>query len=290
LYQFAFKRTLASTAASLVGGQHPTYDYRMAGAGEVILTRTQAKDARLAFVREAGSMYTVFNKSRGDVIAEVPSSSGEDLYLAVPAGEYRVVRRIMGNVSERTLTLAPGSMTTVEPIGMIAVPQGSPRNKGGDFYLHSRLGAYAGVSTSVVPGTSYLGTVALSYAYAFRWVVLRARASVASFDSQQDAYHSSLLRASANMDVLLPLLLTPNWAIQVGPSLGVPMVRQRDMRGLVSNSYGFAYGGAAVISARIYDRTYLSLNLDGGGEVFRLDGARVHRATGSALLGGVVAF
>ena len=290
LYQFAFKRTLASTAASLVGGQHPTYDYRMAGAGEVILTRTQAKDARLAFVREAGSMYTVFNRSRGDVIAEVPSSSGEDLYLAVPAGEYRVVRRIMGNVSERTLVLAPGSMTTVEPIGMIAVPQDSQRNKGGDFYLHSRLGAYAGVSTSVVPGASYLGTVALSYAYAFRWGALRARASVSSFDSQQDAYHSSLLRASANLDVLLPLLLTPNWAIQVGPSLGVPMVRQQDMRELVSNSYGFAYGGAAVISARIYDRTYLSLNLDGGGEVFRLDGARVHRATGSALLGGVVAF
>jgi hypothetical protein len=291
VYQFAFKRTLASTAASLIGGQHPTYDYRMAGAGEVILTRTQAKDARLAFVREAGSTYTVFNNSRGDVIAEVPSSSGEDLYLAVPAGEYRVVRRIMGNVSERTLALAPGSVTTVEPSGMVAVPQSSPRNKGGEFELRSSLGAYAGVSTSVVPGSpSYLGTVALSYAYAFRWGALRARASVASFDSQQDAYHSSLLRASANLDVLLPLLLTPNWAIQIGPSLGVPMVRQRDMRGLVSSSFGVAYGGAAVISVRIYDRTYLSLNLDGGGEVFRLDGTRVHRATGSALLGGVVAF
>ena len=291
VYQFAFKRTLASTAASLVGGQHPTYDYRMAGAGEVVLTRTQTRDARLAFVREAGSTYTVFSKDQGDVIAEVPSSSGEDLYLAVPAGEYRVVRRIMGNVSERTLALAPGSVTTVEPSGMVEVPQGSPRKKGGDLELHSRLGAYAGVSTSVVPGgPSYLGTLALSYAYSFRWVALRARASVASFDSRQDAYHSSLLRAGANLDLLLPLLLTNNWAIQIGPSLGVPMMRQRDMRGNISNSYGFAYGGAVVFSAHIYGRTYLSLNLDGGGEVFRLDGNHVHRMAGSALLGGVVAF
>jgi hypothetical protein len=291
VYQFAFKRTLASTAASLVGGQHPTYDYRMAGAGEVILTRTQAKDARLAFVREAGSTYTVMSRSLGDVIAEVPSSSGEDLYLAIPAGEYRVVRRTMGNVSERTLALAPGSVTTVEPSGMIEVPQGSPRSKGGDLELRNRLGAYAGISTSVVPGSpAYLGTLALSYARDFRWAALRVRASVASFDSQQDVYRSSLLRASANVDLLLPLLLTPSWVIQIGPSLGMPMVRQRDMRGLVSNSYGLAYGGAAVVSARLYRRTYLSLNLDGGGEVFRLDGERVHRMSGSALLGGVVAF
>jgi hypothetical protein len=74
VYQFAFNRTLANTAASFVGGQHPTYDYRMAGAGEVILTRTRPKDARLAFAREAGAPYAVFNRSQGDVVAEVPSS------------------------------------------------------------------------------------------------------------------------------------------------------------------------------------------------------------------------
>jgi hypothetical protein len=291
VYQFAFKRTLASTAASLVGGQHPTYDYRMAGAGDVILTRTRVNDAKLAFVREGGATYTVLNRSRGEVVAEMPSSAGEDLYLAIPAGEYRVVRRTMGKVSERNLALAPGSVTTVDPVGMVEVPQGNSRNKGGDLELRNRLGAYVGVSSSVVPGSpGYLGTLALSYARDFRWSALRVRASVATFDSQQDLYRSSLMRACASADLLLPLLLSSNWVIQVGPSLGVPMVRQRDMYGIVSNSYGLAYGGAAVVSARLYGRTYLSLSLDGGGEVFRLDGARVHRATGSALLGGVAAF
>ena len=292
VYQFAFKRTLASTAASLTGGQHPTYDYRMAGAGEVVLTRTRAKDARLAFVREAGSTYTVLSRTRDEVVAEVPSSAGEDLYLALPAGEYRVVRRTMGNVSERTLALAPGSVTTVDPNGMVVVPQGSPRSKGGDLELRNRMGAYAGVSTSVVPGSpSYLSTFALSYARDLRWAMVRGRISASSFDSQQDIYRSTLLRSGVSVDLLLPLVLSDRWAVQMGPSLGVPMVRQRDLiGGDVSTSYGFAYGGAAVVSARIYGRTYLSLNLDGGGEIFRLDGQRVHHATGSALLGGVVAF
>ncbi len=291
VYQFAFKRTLASTAASLTGGQHPTYDYRMAGAGDVVLTRTRPRDARLAFAREAGSTYTVLSRTRDEVIAEVPSSAGEDLYLALPAGEYRVVRRTMGNVSERTLSLAPGSVTTVDPTGMIAVPQGSWRSKGGDLELRNRLGAYVGVSASVVPGSpGYLGTLALSYARDLRWAMLRGRISAASFDSQQDIYRSSLLRAAASADLLLPLVLAPHLSIQAGPSLGVPMVRQRDASGVVTSSFGFAYGGAVVVSTRLYGRTYLSLNLDGGGEVFRLDSHRVNRATGSALMGGVVAF
>jgi hypothetical protein len=291
VYQFAFKRTLASTAASLTGGQHPTYDYRMAGAGEVVLTRTRAKDARLAFVREAGSTYTVLSKTRDEVIAEVPSSASDDLYLALPAGEYRVLRRTMGNVRERTLALGPGSVTTVDPNGMVAVSQGSPRSKGGNLELRNRLGAYVGVSSSVVPGSpAYLGTLALSYARDLRWAMVRGRISAASFDSQQDIYRSSLVRAAASMDLLVPLLSTPRMSIQVGPSVGAPMLRQRDTSGVVTNSYGFAYGAAVVVSTRLYGRTYLSLNLDGGGELFRLNGQRVHRATGSALLGGVVAF
>jgi hypothetical protein len=291
VYQFAFNRTLANTAASLVGGQHPTFDYHMAGAGEVVLTRTRPKDARLAFAREGGATFTVFSKSGGDVVAELPSSTSDDLYLAVPAGEYRVVRRTMGKISERSLSLAPGSVTPVEPAGMVEVAQSSPRSKGGVLDLRSSLGAYAGVSSSVVPGSpAYLGTAAISYAYNFRWAALRARASLESFDSEQAGYRSSLLRAGASLDFLVPVLNTTHLAIQLGPTAGMPMVRQRDAGGLISTSFGFCYGGAAVLSTRLFGRTYLALNLDGGGEVFRLDGERVHRATGSALLGGVVAF
>ncbi len=292
VYQFAFKRTLANTAASLVGGQHPTFDYRMAGAGEVVLTRTRARDAKLAFARESGSTYTVLSKTGGDVLAEVPSSPSDDLYLALPAGDYRIVRRTLGDVRERTLALAPGSVTSVDPNAMTQVVQNSQRSKGGDLLLRSKLGAYVGVSTSVVPGSpSYLGMVALSYAYDFRSTALRARAAGASFDTQQDLYHSSLLRAGANLDFLFSLVRKPAIRIELGPSVGMPFVRQRSgVDDRVSHSFGFAYSGVAVLSVRLQDRTYLSLNLEGGGEMFKLDGQRTNRAFGSAMLGGVVAF
>jgi hypothetical protein len=135
-----------------------------------------------------------------------------------------------------------------------------------------------------------LGMASLSYAYDFRWTALRVRASATSFNSQQDVYRSSLLRAAANADFLFSLVRSPQWRIELGPSAGLPFVRQRDMFERVSQSFGFSYSAVAVLSLKLQARTYLSLNLEGGGELFKLDGQRVNRATGSALLGGFVSF
>ena len=67
---------------------------------------------------------------------------------------------------------------------MVAVVQSTPRSKGGEIELHNRLGAYVGVMTSVVPGSStYLGTLALSYSRDVGLVAVRVRASAASFVS-----------------------------------------------------------------------------------------------------------
>jgi hypothetical protein len=291
VYHFASKRTLSSTAASLVGGQHPTFDYRMAGAGEVVLTRTRPRDARLAFAREAGVTYSVVSKDSGDVVAELASSPTESLYLAVPAGEYRFVRRTMGDIRERTMVLAAGSVTNLEPSSMAPVAAESVRVKNSALGVRNQLGAYAGVATSAVPGTSdVVGMMALSFARDFRRFALRARASLASFDAQQDIYRSSLLRFGASIDFLLPMYLNPRFSVQVGPSVGVPIVRQRDLRGEVSSSYGLSYGATLAANYQLFRSTALSLNLDAGGEVFRLDGRRVHRAAGGAVLGAVFGF
>jgi hypothetical protein len=290
VYQFASRRTLSSTAASLAGGQHPTFDYRMAGAGEVVLTRSRPRDARLAFVREAGATYAVVSKDSGDVIAEISSSASEDLYLAVPAGQYRLVRRLMGDVRERTLALSPGSMTVLEPSAMVPVAQESTRSKSA-LELRNQLGAYAGLGTSAVPGTNaVVGTFALSFAHGFGPLALRARASFASFESQEPTFQSTLLRGVLSADVLFPLLHLSRFSLLLGPSVGMPVVRQRDTAGEVTSSYGFSYGGVATVNAHLYGRTGLSLNVEGGGEVFRFNGERVHRAVGSALLGAVVGF
>jgi hypothetical protein len=289
VYQFAFRRTLASTAASLVGGQHPTYDYRMSGAGDVILSRTRPNDARLVFPREAGATYTVVDKGRGEVIAELASTSGEDFYLALPAGEYRVVRRVLASVSETTFSLAAGSSTAIETATMspVVADAENHREKGGPWQPNS-LGVHFGLQNSPVSGTGMVG--ALSYMRQIGGFALRVRGEFSSSDARLQDYQSSFLRAGLSLDALWPLYQTDRLALLLGPTVGVPVVRQHDVWHEGAYSVGLDYGAAASAMFRSYRSTWLVLSAQGGGEVFRLNSHVVQRATVGVSLGGLVAF
>jgi hypothetical protein len=289
VYQFAFRRTLASTAASLVGGQHPTYDYRMSGAGDVILSRTRPNDARLVFPREAGATYTVVHKGRGEVIAELASTSGDDFYLALPAGEYRVVRRVLASVSETTFSLTAGSSTTIETSTMspVAADAENHREKGGLWQPNS-LGVHFGLQNSPVSGTGMVG--ALSYMRQIGGFALRVRGEVSSSDARVQDYQSSFLRAGLSLDALWSLYRADRLALMLGPTVGLPVVRQHDVWHDGSYSVGFTYGGAASAMFRSYRSTWIVLSAQAGGELFRLNDRRVQQATMGVSLGGVVAF
>ncbi|HJX65469.1 MAG TPA: caspase family protein [Polyangia bacterium] len=289
VYQFAFRRTLASTAASLVGGQHPTYDYRMSGAGDVILSRTRPNDARLVFPREAGATYTVVHKGRGEVIAELASTAGEDFYLALPAGEYRVVRRALASVSETTFSLPAGSSTAIETTTMspVVADADNHRKKGGLWQPNS-LGVHFGLQNSPVSGTGMVG--ALSYSRQIGRLALRVRGEFSSSDAKLQDYQSSFLRVALSLDGLWPLYQADRLALLLGPTMGVPLVRQHDIWHDSTYSVGLNYGVAASAMFRSYRSTWLVLSLQGGGELFRLNSQLVQRLTGGVSLGGLVAF
>jgi len=292
VYQFAFRRTLASTAASLVGGQHPTYDYRMSGAGDVILARTRPNDARLVFPRETGVTYTVVHKGRGEVIAELGSTSGEDVYLALPAGEYRVVRRVLASVSETTFNLAAGSSTTIETAAMAPVVADAEkhREKGGLWQPNS-VGIHLGLESNPAVGTgSMVGMAALSYMRQVGRIALRARLEYSYYNTTQNDYQSSFWRTGLSIDALLPLYRGERLALLVGPTVGMPIVHQHDVLHDSTYSYGFTYGGTASAMLHSYRSAWLVLSAQLGGEVFRLNDRREQQFTVGGSLGGMLAF
>src|SRR5262249_54717068 len=69
IYPFIERRTLSTTAASPLGGQHPSYYFNIKGVGDVVLTRVRPGDARLVIPRGLAGTFTVVRG--GDVVAEV---------------------------------------------------------------------------------------------------------------------------------------------------------------------------------------------------------------------------
>jgi len=324
LYHYAFRRTLANTATSLVGGQHPTYETRMSGAGDVVLTRTQASDARLTLPQEPGATYTIFREEH--VAAEVAASASHAMALALPAGPYRVVRRAAGAITETQVTLVPGRATTVSPGAMVALRLvDNPRKKISDDFADSergsqsdfgivastrdggatgeaaRLGSglprnalavHAGAITSVFEGTdSIQPAFGLSYTRGLSWGALRARVGVAQVDGVDQELQSRYVSIEPALDLLFSLLSTERFAIVAGPSASMPYVRQ-DLGGnfvesaarATSTTVGFAYGATGAFVVRLAGN--FQLWLEGGFGASLLKANRADQGISSSLANG----
>jgi hypothetical protein len=119
---------------------------------------------------------------------------------------------------------------------------------------------------------------------------LRARGEFSSSDARYQDSQSSFLRAGLSLDALWPLYQADRFALLLGPTVGVPVVRQHDVWHDGTYSVGLDYGGCCSAMLRSYRSTWLVLSAQGGGEVFRLNSQLVQRATVGVSLGGLVAF
>jgi tetratricopeptide (TPR) repeat protein len=135
-YQYAYSHTVAATADTIVGAQHPAYDYRLAGIGEIVLTELRRSSASLTL--PPGFDRALVTR-QDDVVAEVPAGAARRLGLA--AGQYRVTLwRRQGSVSAslsanvelaggESRQLAWAALTPAEPAAFAlakgaAAPQG----------------------------------------------------------------------------------------------------------------------------------------------------------------------
>ena len=113
-YGYAYERTVADTAESTAGAQHPTYSYDLAGNGDVVLTDFAERNEGVRFPPEgpAGIYYLV--DARGFVSAEVNKLDRAERRIAVPPGTYRVKRRLADRLRIGVLTVSGGQLVTLQ--------------------------------------------------------------------------------------------------------------------------------------------------------------------------------
>ncbi len=108
-YRYAYTHTVAATADTVVGAQHPSYDIQLSGMGELVLTELSRPSA--ALVLPAADRAIISDPWRDEVLAEVPADAPRR--VAVPPGDY-LVRVWRGPaVYAGRIALAPASVRTV---------------------------------------------------------------------------------------------------------------------------------------------------------------------------------
>lgn len=85
-YRYAYDRTVSATAMLPVGAQHPNYDYRLSGQGELVLSTLLRPSAALVLPQAERSL--VVDLARDQVVVEVPAGPARE--VALSPGEYGV--------------------------------------------------------------------------------------------------------------------------------------------------------------------------------------------------------
>ncbi len=106
-YRYTYERTLDATGLITPTGQHPTFDYRLSGRGELTLTTLSAPPATLE-VPDGIQRAMVRDVARDQIVAEIGSGSGSR-ELALAPGRYTLHVTKDGQTRNARFTLQPGA-------------------------------------------------------------------------------------------------------------------------------------------------------------------------------------
>ena len=285
-YQYAYSHTLAATLPSVFGPQHPSYEYRLAGTGELPLTRPG--NGRQALTFPAGDGRTYLVSTAGDeVVAEVTSQPQGRIRLALPGGRYRVAMRqerrawlAEVNLPEGRGDLGLESVTLREVAPEVAFAKGGrpfPRNEAAlDL-------AVTGLGSGAINGTLELGV-----GYFRRWprLTLGPHLSFGEHDGAIAGVPYSLARWTASLFALRRLSIGQS-EVALGAAAGMALIHEQ----IASDTTraGWAPTVSALLAIDLPIARWLALRLlwSAGGELLRVDNQLQFEPEISASLGAV---
>jgi hypothetical protein len=129
-YRYAYRRTLASTSRTQVGGQHVTLDTDLSGRGEVPLTYPSDAKAALELPASLDAKVLVSHKPSGAIMAEVQKASGSKVRLALAAGTYEAIVRRPAQLAQCSVTLQDGQPTALDLATCTPIKDAPSKKKG----------------------------------------------------------------------------------------------------------------------------------------------------------------
>lgn len=91
-YHYAYHRTLSSSFAA-EGAQHPSMSADFEGEGELVVTSLERSGARMRLQPSLAGELLIVDDATARVVVELRMSGGAPLELALPVGDYRLIRR-----------------------------------------------------------------------------------------------------------------------------------------------------------------------------------------------------
>lgn len=160
-YRYAYQRTVVETSRTMGGPQHPAYEFRHAGRGEVVLTDLASGRATLRFDADLAGTFHVIDRETESVVAEVVKEAGQARRLALRTGVYTVGRREGARHDVANVVLTVDGETLLARRDFRAFDPVQAWAKGGPGRLRVALLSTYEVSTAplAAPGVAHAGSL-----------------------------------------------------------------------------------------------------------------------------------
>ncbi|MBS2023164.1 MAG: caspase family protein [Deltaproteobacteria bacterium] len=126
-YEYAFARTVRATADTLAGAQHPSFDYRLSGQGDLVLTELSTRSAGLTLPKDATRALAIDPRT-DRVVAELVT--GGSPRVALSPGSYLVRLWHAADAREGKLELTAGHDASPDWAQLTAVEAHRATGKG----------------------------------------------------------------------------------------------------------------------------------------------------------------
>jgi len=91
-YQYAYNMTIQTTSRTRWGIQHPAYQFRIHGEGDIVLADLNLGRSGLVFRGGHAGKYLVMDRDQDHILADFYKPAGKDLLISLQGGDYRVFK------------------------------------------------------------------------------------------------------------------------------------------------------------------------------------------------------
>ena len=111
-YQYAFHETLARTEKSQSGAQHAAYDFKLAGAGDLVLTDLNNSTASIQLEKALSGRLYIRDQS-GRLVIEINKVPGLAVEVSIPPQTYLVTLDNQGQLYKSAFTISKSRKSTL---------------------------------------------------------------------------------------------------------------------------------------------------------------------------------
>jgi hypothetical protein len=142
-YQYAYNHTISSTAGTSGGIQHPSYQFRIQGEGDIVLADLNIRTRGILLGNDISGDITILS-DKGIVMADLTKNENSAVMIALKPGTYKVIN---GRGEKRFVARAVVNENSVVTVKQddFSVVESSPASRKGE---EPRRGAQVGITIS----------------------------------------------------------------------------------------------------------------------------------------------